>query len=1382
MADISAIKLPNNTTLNFKDSSALAQLQFTGHELLGVTRNGTTQAYDLGEFDTLSVTDLNAGNLIVTGAARFTNAMYGNLAGNAETATTLATGRTIQTNLASTSAATFDGSANITPGITGTLGVGNGGTGQTSAVNAANSFINALTTGDSTPQDNDYYISQYVGGGTSNTTYYRRKHSALWNYIGSKISSDLGLTAAQYNGKAVTSGSADTADKLSSGVNITVGAKTNSFDGSSAISFPASEIGMHHDDLIPTATATYTGILGSASNNAAEDSFYFMSVKPDTFYCHWTLRYRITATIPNQTNYSASSDVILYGYGQAVTPGYQIYNNIYNTSYRPYYLHNFYRLTQAGFNAGYGNAVGIGLRSSNSRNTAGYERTITVEILETYNCTATLLDTPVKWASWTGTGTTNYAGLTEYNGYDNGLCELGDANSNTYDRRYLGTVQLSAGTNGIKAYSIIMQDADGRWQSLTTTTGNNVTHTKNSSAFRLGTILGYNYSNNIAANALCSNNYVYETCSVDFRYSSNCGSTLISRKSVYIVGTMNNGYFYLDDDWYSQDLPTTNDGKVYIYFGEAYSTYQVTYTATHPAYYFDGHLRMYGGDGGYTFTGGTNKITVKEFGVPNSYDITITPSITNNITGSGTNGYLTKFNGANTITNGPQLGSSTTTFLRNDGTWATPVGTTYTAATAAPDAIATTGKAGTSTNYARQDHTHAISLATGDSDGQIKIAGSNVSVKGLKSAAYTESTAYATAAQGTLATNAMPKSGGTFTGAVTLNADPTANLGAATKQYVDTQITNHIAASDAMVFKGTIGTGGTATSLPTSNVVVGDTYKCISAISLTAAQSYTGAAVSTKVGDLIVAMNGSKWIVVPSGDETVTTIKYSTTTQTLTTSAQSGAITVGEAATKQVVTSIDTSAKLPTANAVKTFVEGKNYVPTSGTGATGTWGISISGNAATATTATTATSANKANITTTANAIAKYSDTSGTFGEGPAFGSSTTTYLRNDGSWETPTDTKYTAGTGLSLSTANAFSLSSSGVTAGSAGPTAAVTGSEGTTVAIPRITVDQYGRVTALTSYNLTNKNTTYTAATAAPGKVATASSVGTSTNYARQDHTHGIDLASGDANGQVKIAGTNVGVTGLKSAAYTESSAYATAAQGTLATNALPKSGGTMTGGITMANDSSGWNTKGIIFSSGSRIGENTSGGLGIYAAEKLYLRPNSGTAASSTDGVIIDGTGLYPSVTNTENLGGTSNKWANIYSTAGTFSGAVTGASFGASGYLAANTSNSGTAGGIALYGTTPTQYGIAMRNISNGGKHGYVNNDWATYFYMQGTSAANSNTRGWIFKNTTNGNAASISGAGNAVFNGSVTVGGNVNNDSGMRMEYDATLGCTNFIFN
>lgn len=48
---------------------------------------------------------------------------------------------------------------------------------------------------------------------------------------------------------------------------------------------------------------------------------------------------------------------------------------------------------------------------------------------------------------------------------------------------------------------------------------------------------------------------------------------------------------------------------------------------------------------------------------------------------------------------------------------------------------------------------------------------------------------------------------------------------------------------------------------------------------------------------------------------------------------------------------------------------------------------------------------------------------------------------------------------------------------------------------------------------------------------------------------------LATGTANGTVKFNGTDVSVKGLGSAAYTESSAYATAAQGTKADNAAPQ-----------------------------------------------------------------------------------------------------------------------------------------------------------------------------------------------------------------------------------
>jgi len=65
--------------------------------------------------------------------------------GNAGTATKLQTARTIRTNLAATTSADFDGSANIAPGVTGTLPIGNGGTGATTA-SAALTNLGAVPT------------------------------------------------------------------------------------------------------------------------------------------------------------------------------------------------------------------------------------------------------------------------------------------------------------------------------------------------------------------------------------------------------------------------------------------------------------------------------------------------------------------------------------------------------------------------------------------------------------------------------------------------------------------------------------------------------------------------------------------------------------------------------------------------------------------------------------------------------------------------------------------------------------------------------------------------------------------------------------------------------------------------------------------------------------------------------------------------------------------------------------------------------------------------------------------------------------------------------------------------------------------------------------
>ena len=86
----------------------------------------------------------------------------------------------------------------------------------------------------------------------------------------------------------------------------------------------------------------------------------------------------------------------------------------------------------------------------------------------------------------------------------------------------------------------------------------------------------------------------------------------------------------------------------------------------------------------------------------------------------------------------------------------------------------------------------------------------------------------------------------------------------ATTAYVDTAIEN---LPEPMVFKGTLGTGGTITTLPAAAVGnTGWTYKVITA--------GTYQSIAAKVGDTFIS-TGTKWELIPSGDEpsgTVTSV------------------------------------------------------------------------------------------------------------------------------------------------------------------------------------------------------------------------------------------------------------------------------------------------------------------------------------------------------------------------------------------------------------------------------------------------------------------------------------------------------------------------------
>ena len=97
----------------------------------------------------------------------------------------------------------------------------------------------------------------------------------------------------------------------------------------------------------------------------------------------------------------------------------------------------------------------------------------------------------------------------------------------------------------------------------------------------------------------------------------------------------------------------------------------------------------------------------------------------------------------------------------------------------------------------------------------------------------------------------------------------------ATTAYVDTAISN---LPDPMVFKGSLGTGGTITALPVDGSAnVGDTYKVITA--------GTYASKAADVGDTFICLtktsSANTWELIPSGDEpdgTVTSVTLQATT------------------------------------------------------------------------------------------------------------------------------------------------------------------------------------------------------------------------------------------------------------------------------------------------------------------------------------------------------------------------------------------------------------------------------------------------------------------------------------------------------------------------
>jgi len=750
------------------------------------------------------------------------------------------------------------------------------------------------------------------------------------------------------------------------------------------------------DNIRPIKSASF--VTGKYGQDGSGTHYYEMlgSITPTSFEQMWLLHYIITIEVPNDTTYTYRADVEIYGVRDTYA-AYKIFNSYY--SKYPIYRH----VILEGTSSSYPHEFGYRLASSYGDTTVN--KNIHIDIIETRNCTAAFFNAPKAYTSSTPSNYTQYS----FNASSNGLQESGD--TDTYTRLYAGNNSMVVSSNfRLPGSAIFGFDRDNHAQGISlysdgytsTTTNINVNRVYNTAGFDWAKGLFYNTSSNFATGAEVTSGIDQSLHAIDFRYTDNCVNSsslttlgLERYKAVYLRGTIGaDGLFYLapltvsynNRDYkraWIQDIPTSADGYVYWFLGFPYYNssyaggYQLNFYLENKLFwYHNGKFQEYIGDAvtvnghtvnkdvpsdakftdnntTYTFENGTNGFKVTPSG-GSAQTVTVTPSITNNVTGSGTSGYLAKFNGANTITNGPQLGTSTTTFLNNKGEWATPTGnvtgikgnaeSSYRTGNvnltpANIGAIATSAK-GAASGVAELDsngkvpssqlpsyvddvleYAKSSSFPTTGESGKIYIAQDTNKTYRWSGTAYVEISA--SLALGTTSSTAYR---GDYGNAAYAHAVTNKGSAFSSGLYkITTNSEGHVTAATA-VAKSDI----TDLGIPGSNTTYtfDGTYN---------ASTNKAATVST-VTNAIAALDGNLNNTTPGAGKTLTAFsetdgKVSATfgNISITKSQVSDLGTIGAAAAKGVDTSIaasSTSTNLPTSQAVAAFVEGKGYKTT----------------------------------------------------------------------------------------------------------------------------------------------------------------------------------------------------------------------------------------------------------------------------------------------------------------------------------------------------------------------------------------------------------------------------------------------------------------------
>ena len=432
--------------------------------------------------------------------------------------------------------------------------------------------------------------------------------------------------------------------------------------------------------------------------------------------------------------------------------------------------------------------------------------------------------------------------------------------------------------------------------------------------------------------------------------------------------------------------------------------------------------------------------------------------------------------------------------------------------------------------------------------------------------------------------------------------------------------------SSAMLFMGSLGTGGTITTLPAAAAGnQGYTYKVITA------GTYAGQA--AQVGDVFIS-TGSSWELVPSGDEPVGTV-------TSVAASGSGGITISGSP-------ITSSGTIAVGLNLSTAINGLSE----GTAAANRNDYVVAQYAGGGTSNTTYYRRKVSNILAAMNS----SDVTTALGYTPYNSSNPNGYTSNEG-----TVTGITAGTGLNttsddtdsdggtISTSGTLYLTKTGVTANSYGPSANASPAHAGTFSVPYITVDKYGRVTAASTKTITLPSDSNTDTKVRQSATTTSDwrkillhyTNQSSATAAVQDVTNetyaAVDVAVQPSTATVRakkfmVAGTAGATNTISSDATTNMYFTISGTTSLVITNTAVRSSGASAGTIDLGTSSNKWNNvyANYFYGDGSHLTNlpttywanlaTTSAAAYNKAPEVASIKIGNGTTATATKGVTL------------------------------------------------------------------------------------------------------------------------------------------------------------------